>query len=107
MELALGANIIDHKNFGLEANFNIAYNKNMMKNFKDPLTKLDLEVRTGEVSGQGVSGTLAQVIANNQPVNVYKLKAFNGFDANGNQLIADNPTFAGDPNPQYLMGFKY
>ncbi len=106
VELALGANLIDRKNFGLEANFNIAYNKNMMKNFKDPLTKLDLEVRTGEVNGQGVSGTLAQVIANNQPVNVYKLKKFNGFDANGNQTIADNPTFAGDPNPKYLMGLS-
>ena len=106
VELALGANLIDRKNFGLEANFNIAYNRNLMKNFKDPLTKLDLEVRTGEVNGQGVSGTLAQVIANNQPVNVYKLKKFNGFDANGNQTIADNPTFAGDPNPKYLMGLS-
>jgi iron complex outermembrane receptor protein len=38
-------------------------------------------------------------------VNVFYLKAFKGFDAAGNQQIADNPTFSGDPNPSYLYGF--
>ena len=106
VELALGANIINRKNFGLEVNGNVAYNKNNIKNFKDPLTKLDLEVQTGQINGQGVSGTLAQVITNNQPVNVYKLKPFEGFDANGNQQIGGTPAFAGDPNPSVLAGLS-
>lgn len=104
-ELALGATLIDHRKFGLEANFNYAYNKNNVKNFKDPNTGLDLQVSTGQINGQGVSGTLAQVITNNQPVNVYYLKPFQGFDASGNQIIGGNPQFAGDPNPHSLVGF--
>ena len=49
---------------------------------------------------------MAQVITNNQPVNEYFLKTFSGFDAKGNQIIADNPTFHGDPNPHTLYGFS-
>ena len=63
-------------------------------------------VQTGQINGQGVSGTLAQVIANNQPVNEFYLKPFNGFDANGNQLIGNDPAYAGDPNPHSFVGFS-
>ncbi len=62
-------------------------------------------MQTGQISGQGVSGTLAQVITNNQPVNAYYLKPFEGFKG-GDQQIGANPTFAGDPNPHYLAGFS-
>jgi iron complex outermembrane receptor protein len=105
VELALGATVMERSQFAWDVNFNLAYNKNIIKDFKDPNTGRDLMVNTGEISGQGVSGTLAQVMANNQPVNVFYLKAFKGFDASGNQQIADNPTFSGDPNPSYLVGF--
>ena len=104
-ELALGATIIDNPKIGWDINFNYAYNKNNVKNFTDPNTGLDLRVNTGQINGQGVSGTLAQVITNNQPVNVYYLKPFNGFDASGNQQIGGTPGFAGDPNPHALIGF--
>ena len=105
-ELALGAIIVDHKDFGWDFNFNVAKNKNRVTNFTDPNTGLDVLVQTGEISGQGVSGTLAQVITNGQAVNVYYLKPFKGFDANGNQIIGDNPDFAGDPNPHVLLGLS-
>lgn len=105
-ELALGATLIDHRKFGLDINFNYAYNKNKVENFKDPNTGLNLLVQTGQVNGQGVSGTLAQVITNNQPVNAYYLKPFQGFDAAGNQIIGADPQFAGDPNPHSLVGFS-
>jgi len=78
----------------------------MVKNFKDPNTGLDLQVQTGFISGQGVSGTLAQVITNNQPVNVFYLKPFNGFDASGNQQIGGTPAVAGDPNPHNMFGLS-
>ncbi len=106
VELALGANIIDHKKFGWDMNVNFAYNKNNIKNFTDPNTGLDNFVQTGQINGQGVSGTLAQAITNNQPVNAYYLKQFQGFDASGNQLIGANPVFAGDPNPHVLAGLS-
>ena len=62
------------KNFSWDAAFNIAHNKNLLKDFAQA------NILTAEVSGQGVSGALAQVIGNNHPVNVFYLKKFNGFD---------------------------
>lgn len=106
VEFAVGASLVNKKSFGWDINFNIAYNKNMVKDFKDPNTGLNLLVQTGFISGQGVSGTLAQVFTNNQPVSVYYLKPFLGFDQSGNQKIGDNPTFAGDPNPKILTGLS-
>ena len=104
--MALGANVIDRKDLGWDVNFNFAYNKNLITKFTDPNTGLDNFVQTGQINGQGVSGTLAQVITNNQPVNAYYLKPFQGFDATGNQIIGANPQFAGDPNPHTLIGFS-
>ncbi len=104
-EAVVGYTFADRKNFGLEASMNVAYNKNLLKNFTDALTGRDIIISTATVSGQGVSGTLAQVITNNQPLNAYYLKRFEGFDASGNQQIAvkdPNPYLAGDPNPKWL-----
>ncbi len=106
VEFALGATLVSRSNFTWDVNVNVAYNKNNIKNFTDPNTGLPLLVNTGQINGQGVSGTLAQVITNNEPVNEYYLKPFGGFDQNGNQIIGANPTFAGDPNPHYLAGFS-
>jgi iron complex outermembrane receptor protein len=104
-EVALGATLVDKQNLGWDVNVNYAYNSNIIKKFTDPNTGLPLQVNTAQINGQGVSGTLAQVISNNQPVNVFYLKPFQGFDATGNQIIGANPQFAGDPNPHSLVGF--
>ena len=99
-EFSIGAAIIAKRDFTWDANFNIAYNKNK-------LTKFDqAPIFTGQVSGQGVSGALAQIIANDWPVNEFYLKPFSGFDQNGQQIIDDNPIYAADPNPHYLLGFS-
>ncbi len=103
VELSLGAGIVQHKDFSWDLNFNIAYNKNLLQNFKQAL------IPTGQVNGNGVSGGLAQAITNNQPVDVYYLKPFQGFDKNGNQVVDSankGQTFAGDPNPHVLLGFS-
>jgi TonB-dependent starch-binding outer membrane protein SusC len=105
-EVALGASVINNNKLGWDVNFNLAYNKNYIENFTDINTGLPLLVQTATIDGQGVSGTLAQVIANNQPVNAYYLKPFQGFDAGGNQIIGADPEFAGDPNPHVLAGFS-
>ena len=105
-ELAIGASVIDKPDFGWDVNFNIAKNKNIIKNFNDINTGLPLKIITGTIDGQGVSGTLSQIITNNQPVNEYYLKSFGGFDATGNQIIGANPEFAGDPNPHVIAGFS-
>ncbi len=105
-EVAIGATIVDKKDLTWDLNFNYANNTNNVKNFTDPNTGLNLQVQTGFISGQGVSGTLAQVITNNQPINVFYLKPFTGYDASGNQQIGGTPEFAGDPNPKNIFGFS-
>ncbi|HEU4609391.1 MAG TPA: TonB-dependent receptor, partial [Chitinophagaceae bacterium] len=99
VEFAVGANIVSSNAFGWDANFNIAYNKNKLTNFSR-------SIPTGRINGQGVSGALAQNIANDQPVNAYYLKVFSGFDQNKQQIISDNPSFVGDPNPHVIFGFS-
>ena len=100
VEFSIGSTIVSRKEFSWDANFNIAYNKNKLTKFTQAA------IFTGEVSGQGVSGALAQIIANNYPVNEIYLKPFSGFDQSGQQIIGDNPVFAGDPNPHVLVGFS-
>ncbi len=105
-EFAIGATIIQKNDFTLDATFNIANNKNKLTEFFAPGTKTPLVIMTGTIDGQGVSGTLSQIITNDQPVNEFYLKPFKGFDANGNQQIggADEIYFAGDPNPHTIYG---
>jgi TonB-linked SusC/RagA family outer membrane protein len=105
VEFQIGANIVNKANFSWDVNFNISHNKNKLTDFFGLGSKNPIVILTGQINGQGVSGTLAQIITNNQPVNEFYLKPFNGFDASGIQQIGADPVFAGDPNPHTLYGF--
>lgn len=111
VEFAINGTLIDNDDVDLNIGFNISHNKNELKNFYAPGTKNALSIITGQINGQGVSGTLGQIITNGYPVNEFYLKEFGGFDDKGNQKIGDNPIFAGDPNPHTLYGasvdFRY
>jgi iron complex outermembrane receptor protein len=98
-ELSLGAAIVQTKDFDWSLTYNMAYNKNKITGFP-----AGLAIYTGQVNGQGVSGTLSQVITDQQPIDEFWLKKFTGFDQKGNQTYAANPSFAGDPNPKWLYG---
>jgi len=104
VEFGIGATIIEKSNFSWDLNFNIAYNKNELTNFTQ--NGQDIKILTGQINGQGVSGTLGQIITNNQPVDAYFLKPFGGFDASGNQIIGNDPGFAGNPNPTTNYGIS-
>jgi iron complex outermembrane receptor protein len=104
VEISLGGAIVDHKDFGWDLSFNMAFNHNILKEFYSPGSKTVLSIPTGQINGQGVSGTLGQIITNNQPIDEFYLKPFQGYDQSGNQQIASNPTFAGNPNPTLLYG---
>jgi TonB-dependent starch-binding outer membrane protein SusC len=104
VEFSIGSALIEKNDFSLDVNFNISYNKNILKNFYGQDGVTPLTINTGQINGQGVSGTLSQIITNNRPVNEFFLKKFGGFDANGNQIIANNPEFSGNPNPQTNYG---
>ncbi len=104
IELTLGGTIIRHQDFSWDLEANFATNSNLITQFYAPGTKNPLTINTGTVDGQGVSGTLIQVITNNQPVDEFYLKPFGGFDQNGNQIVGANPQYAGNPNPSTLFG---
>jgi TonB-dependent starch-binding outer membrane protein SusC len=104
IEISLGGTIVTNQKFSWDLSVNFATNSNLITDFYAPGTKTPLVINTGAVSGQGVSGTLIQVITNNQPVDAYYLKPFGGFDQQGNQIIGANPQFAGNPNPSTLFG---
>ncbi len=99
-EFSIGSGIIAKKDFSWDVSFNIAANTNKLQDFAQA------DIQTALVSGQGVSGALAQVIGNNHPVNVFYLKTFTGYDQAGQQVISSDPTFHGDPNPHYLYGLS-
>jgi iron complex outermembrane receptor protein len=102
VEISLSLSLIDKKDFTWDISGYYSHNKNLLKSFTQ--NGKDIQILTGQVNGQGVSGTLGQVITNNQPVNEFYLKSFTGFDANGNQTYAANPSFAGNPNPTSNFG---
>jgi TonB-dependent starch-binding outer membrane protein SusC len=99
-EFSAGASIIQKKEFSWDLSFNFALNTNIIKNYNQAL------VKTGELNGNGLSDAFAQAITNNQPVDVYYLKKFLGFDQAGQQIIEPAPGFTGDPNPSTLFGIS-
>jgi iron complex outermembrane receptor protein len=103
VEVSVGAAIVRNKDFSWDVTGNFAYNHNILKNFTNSSGK-DILILTGQINGQGVSGTFGQIITNNQPIDEFYLKQAQGFDQSGNQQQAANPSFAGDPNPHYLYG---
>ena len=103
----LAVTAIQNQKITWEVSGNVAYNKNIVTNFTDPNTGIGIVIPTGQVTGQGVSGSTAQVFANNQTVNVWYLKQFGGFDQNGVQIVPVNSSkFSGNPNPKVIAGFS-
>ncbi len=113
VEFALNTSIVQKKSFGWDLGVNFSYNKNILKNFYAPGTTNPLSITTGQINGQGVSGTLSQIITNNEPIDEFYLPVFGGFDKNGNQtgiggvaLTSAPRVFAGNPNPKYNYGLS-
>ncbi|MEZ0538415.1 SusC/RagA family TonB-linked outer membrane protein [Fibrella arboris] len=79
VELALNYAAVDKADFGWDVNFNVAYNKNIVKNY----TGL---INTGGINGQGLTGAFAERIANEQPLYAFFLREFGGYDENGNSI---------------------
>jgi TonB-linked SusC/RagA family outer membrane protein len=107
VEFGITAGIIDKKNLTWDLSAFYSHNTNNLKNFVNEFGN-PVQIITGQINGQGVSGTLAQVIANGYPVNEYYLKPFLGFDQNGNQQIGNPGTelYAGNPNPENSYGIS-
>ena len=59
---------------------------------------------SGQLNGKGTSATYVQSIANNQPIDVFYLRKFHGYDQNGFAITDGSASYAGDPNPKWTVG---
>lgn len=101
LELNIGASLVKTKDWNVDVNLNATFLKNRISNFA-------LELPTGEVNGQGLSGAYAQLLKNDQPLNAFYLKDFIGIDkTTGISLYrnGEEKFFLGSPNPTTLLGF--
>jgi TonB-dependent starch-binding outer membrane protein SusC len=104
-EVSLGVTVVDKKDFTWDVVLNTTFIKN---SFQSPaLAGVPFVKNTGALNGQGTTNAYAQVIAHNQPLNVYYLQEFEGFDATTGiaKYKAGGVKFAGDPNPKGFFGF--
>ena len=105
VEVSIGADIIQGQNFTFNANGNITFVKNR---FELPSAGTTYPfLLTGGLHGQGTTGAFSQAIAHNQPINVFYLPVFNGFDHNGIGTYSITPQFVGDPNPKAYYGLNF
>lgn len=102
-ELALNALVVSKTNFSWNLSANLTYVRN--KFVYSPIGASPL-VLTGQLNGKGTSATWVQAIANNQPIDVFFLRKFYGFDKNGFAITDGFASYAGDPNPRYLVGLS-
>lgn len=104
-EVSVGAAIIEKKDIIWNVSANVTFVKNK---FESPaLSDIPFFKYTGGLHGQGSSNAYAEVIANGQPIDVFYLKEFQGFDkATGQAIYGLEEVFSGDPNPNTFMGFS-
>jgi iron complex outermembrane receptor protein len=104
VELSLNGSLIRQNDINWNASVNASYLKNELRNYNGPT------VLTGDISGQGLSGSRVQRLANNQPLNAFYVREFLGIDkATGlNRLTKNGDTllFIGDPNPDVILGIS-
>ncbi|HXB45206.1 MAG TPA: SusC/RagA family TonB-linked outer membrane protein [Puia sp.] len=103
-EFSIGIAIIRSKDLTWNISGNFEYVKNK---FVYPALGSSPLYLTGGVNGQGVSSAYAQAIANNQPIDVFYLRTFQGFDQNGIAIVKSQASgYVGDPNPHVILGLN-
>jgi TonB-dependent starch-binding outer membrane protein SusC len=102
VEIGLWGDIITGRDFNWSANANVTFVKNR---FVFPAAGSTPLALTGALHGQGTSGAFSEAIANDQPVDVYYLPQFQGYDKDGIGTYSVAPSYSGDPNPKAFVGF--
>ncbi|MBN2520015.1 MAG: SusC/RagA family TonB-linked outer membrane protein, partial [Bacteroidales bacterium] len=104
-EFELNAVVLSKNDFFWELSFNFTTIDNVVKDIPVSL------ILTGRGSGQGMSGTYVQAIANDYPMNTFYGYKFRGWDSEGRALYDTNSTggdtvvFLGSPHPDFTWGF--
>jgi iron complex outermembrane receptor protein len=102
-EIGLNGVVISKTNLHWNIGANLTYVKN--KFVYPPIGNSPL-VLTGQLNGKGTSQTWVQAIANDQPIDVFFLRQFHGFDKDGFAITDGSASYAGDPNPRYVIGIS-
>ncbi len=102
LEINLNTNIIEKENFSWSLGGNVTFIKN-------DVSKLTGLIRTGALSGQGLSGVNLEVIQNGLPLFAMVTREYNGLDATGFSKYTDDgftKYYLGNPNPTTIMGLS-
>lgn len=102
VEVSMNYDIIQAMDASWNLGFNVAYNDNMVKNF-------DGQIQTGEISGNGLTGAYAQLLAGGQPLGSFYLREFGGYDSDGISLYpeGDVQKFVGkNALPEITLGIN-
>lgn len=102
VEFALAYDIIQQEDFNWNFGFNVAYNKNEVRDF-------DGLVQTGQINGNGLTGAFSQLLAEGQPLFSFYLREFAGFDENGISIYpnGDRQEFVGKSAlPDFTVGIN-
>ncbi|GAA4273075.1 TonB-dependent receptor [Aquimarina gracilis] len=83
VEFAINYDIIQQEDMTWNFGFNIAYNKNELQDF-------DGVFNAGTIFGQGLTGAFSQILTEGEPLFSYFLREFQGFDANGQSITAND-----------------
>ncbi|MBL7698864.1 MAG: SusC/RagA family TonB-linked outer membrane protein [Chitinophagaceae bacterium] len=102
VEVNLGIDAVKSTDLLWQLNLNGTFLKNR---FDYPQAGEFPLILTGGLHGQGTTNAFAQAIAHDQPINVYYLNEFQGFDKDGIAQYSRTPGYRGDPNPKAFLGF--
>ncbi len=101
LEVSLNGLLVSNKNLTWELGFNATLIKNTVEDISAP-------VLTGQLFGQGMSGTLSQIITNGQPLNTFYTRDYKGIDkTTGQSIYTDDGNIfynVGNPNPKTILG---
>lgn len=103
VEFAVNYQAINTGTSILEFGVNLSFLDNILEDYSGPA------VLTGDLHGQGISGTTIQRLASGHPVNAFYLREWNGLDESGFDNLTDEGNsfyYIGDPNPDVLLGFN-
>jgi iron complex outermembrane receptor protein len=102
VELLLGVTAVDNARFGVNINANATFVKNNVSGLPNALI-----IQTGTLSGQGLSGVLAETIQNGQPLNGFYLPTYNGLNpSTGLYNDFGAASYVGNPNPTAIAGLS-
>ena len=97
VEFSLGYDLVQSEDFNWSANFNVAYNDNMVEN-------LSGQYDFADVNGPGLSGAFAMRLQEGYPLFSYYLLQFDGYDNAGQPIISEDKSFVGKSALPNLTG---